>query len=49
MRVLFVHGRLSVLFEPRDTWLGWFRGKDAHYICLVPCVAIRWRRRVNAD
>lgn len=42
--VLWRRGRLSLLFEPRDIWLGVFIGPGAVYVCLVPCVAVRWAR-----
>lgn len=38
-------GRLSLVFEPRDCWIGVFAGPDAIYVCLLPCVAFRWERR----
>ena len=38
-------GRLSLIFEPRDAWLGVFIGPTAVFVCLVPCLAIRWERR----
>jgi hypothetical protein len=38
-------GRVTLLFEPRDLWLGYFHGKDAGYIVVVPCLPVRiaWR------
>jgi hypothetical protein len=43
--VLAERGRLSLLWEPRDMWLGVFWGKGSVYVVLVPCfpVRIRWR------
>lgn len=38
-------GRFSVVFEPRDCWVGVFAGRDAVYVVLVPCLAFRWARR----
>ena len=37
-------GRLSLVFEPRDLWLGLYIGPDAIYITLIPCLPIRWAR-----
>lgn len=31
--------------DTRDWWIGYYRGPDYHYVCLLPCVVIRWRRR----
>jgi hypothetical protein len=36
--------RLRLVFEPRDLWLGVFIGKDAVYVCLIPCLPLRWSR-----
>ena len=37
-------GRFSVVFEPRDLWLGLFIGPDAIYLTILPCLPIRWAR-----
>ena len=37
-------GRLSLVFEPRDIWFGLYAGPDAIYVCLVPCLPLRWER-----
>jgi hypothetical protein len=37
--------RVSVYFEPADRWVGYYRGDEHHYVCLLPCVVIRWPRR----
>jgi hypothetical protein len=44
-RVLWERGRLSLLFEPRDCWILLFVGPEALYLCLVPCLPVRWDRR----
>lgn len=38
---LWRRGRYAVLFEPRDLWLGYFHGKDAGYIIILPCFPVR--------
>jgi hypothetical protein len=37
--------RLKVYVEPRDLWVGLYISNDAVYVCPLPCVVIRWRRR----
>lgn len=37
--------RVRVYLEPRDWWIGYYRGDDHHYVCPLPCVVIRWKRR----
>ena len=40
---LAASGRLSLIFEPRDAWVGGFFGPDALYVTLIPClIVIRW-------
>lgn len=36
---------INIYIEPRDRWIGYFRGDDYHYVCPLPCVVIRWGRR----
>lgn len=38
-------GRLSLVLEPRDLWLGVYVAPGAVYVCLVPCLPLRWERR----
>jgi hypothetical protein len=28
----------------RDCWVGYYRGDEYHYVCLLPCLVIRWPR-----
>jgi len=42
---LFRIGRLSLVFEPRDVWVGVFFGPGAVYVCVVPCLPLRWEKR----
>ncbi|GAA2418371.1 hypothetical protein [Mycolicibacterium llatzerense] len=41
--------RLTISFEPRDVWIGWFwdRRPDGvhHYLCPLPCLVIHWRTK----
>lgn len=36
---------VRVHLDWRDWWVGWYRGDTHNYVCIVPCVAIVWRRR----
>lgn len=38
-------GRLSLVLEPRDLWLGVYVAPGAVCVCLVPCLPLRWERR----
>lgn len=31
----------------RDRWIGYYRGDTHHYVCPLPTVVIRWRRRLD--
>jgi hypothetical protein len=37
--------QLAVYLEPRDWWIGYYRGTSHHYVCVLPCLVIRWNRR----
>jgi hypothetical protein len=37
--------RIKIYIEPCDWWIGYYRGDTHHYVCPLPCVVIRWRRR----
>jgi hypothetical protein len=37
--------RVKVYIEPADWWIGYYRGPNHHYVCLLPLVVIRWPRR----
>jgi hypothetical protein len=43
--VLFRRGRLSLVLEPRDLWIGVYVAPGAVWVCLVPCLPLRWERR----
>lgn len=38
---------MKVYFEPRDWWIGYYRGDSHHYVCPVPTLVIRWARRTS--
>lgn len=44
-RGLYQRGRLILMFEPCDFWVGGFYDskRRALYVCLIPCLPIRWR------
>jgi hypothetical protein len=44
-RQILRRGRLALLFEPRDFWVGgfWDSKKRVLYACPVPCLLVRWR------
>ena len=35
---------VKVYREPRDWWVGYYRGDAFHYVCLLPTIVIRWPR-----
>lgn len=39
---------MTIKFEPRDVWIGWYwdRRDDGthHYVCTVPMLVIHWVR-----
>lgn len=43
--ILFRIGRLSLVLEPRDLWLGVYVAPRAVYVCVIPCLPLRWERR----
>lgn len=38
-------GRLSLVLEPRDLWLGLYVAPGAVYVCLLPCLPLKWERK----
>ena len=37
--------RAKVYLDWHDWWVGYYLGKRHHYVCLLPCLVIRWRRK----
>lgn len=35
---------MKIYIDKNDWWVGYYRGENSHYVCLLPCVVIRWRR-----
>lgn len=38
---------VDVYVEKRDWWIGYYRSDTYHYVCPLPCLVIRWLRRVE--
>lgn len=36
---------VSVYIDTSDWWIGYYRGENYHFVCLLPTVVIRWPRR----
>lgn len=36
---------VRVYFDFADWWVGYYRGPNNHYLCLLPTLVIRWPRR----
>ena len=36
---------VKVYLDFNDWWIGYYRGDTHHYVCPLPTVVIRWRRR----
>lgn len=37
---------MKVYFDFNDWWIGYYRGPNHHYVCPIPTVVLRWKRRV---
>ena len=37
--------RLRIYLAFRDWWIGYYRSDRYHYVCPLPTLVIRWRRR----
>ncbi len=38
------HVHVSIYFDLRDWWVGYYRGDTYHYVCILPTLVIRWNR-----
>lgn len=36
---------MRIYIDRRDWWVGYYHGPNFHYVCVLPLVVIRWRRR----
>lgn len=36
---------VKIYFDFRDWWIGYYRSDANHYVCLLPTLVIRWRRK----
>lgn len=41
-------GSMKVYRDPNDLWVGYYRGPNYHYVCVLPTLVIRWVRRRRA-
>lgn len=41
---MITFGRVSIYLDQRDVWIGAYIAPDSVYICLLPCLVIRWSR-----
>jgi len=44
-RLSLSRGRLAIYLEPRDVWVGVYVAGRHLYVCLLPCVVLRWTRQ----
>jgi hypothetical protein len=38
---------VRIYVDTDDWWIGWYRGTEHHYVCVVPAVVIRWSRNTR--
>jgi hypothetical protein len=41
---LFYLTKLVIYIDRDDWWIGYYRGPNNHYVCLLPTIVVRWRR-----
>jgi hypothetical protein len=39
------YSRLRIYVEPRDAWVGAYIAEHAVFVCPLPFLVIRWRRK----
>ena len=37
---------MKVSFVKQDQWIGHYYDEKYHYVCLIPCIVFKWRRKV---
>jgi hypothetical protein len=40
---------VKVYFDFNDWWVGYYRGPNHHYVCPLPTVVVRWKRRTPSE
>jgi hypothetical protein len=40
---------MKIYIDTADWWIGYYRGPNHHYVCLVPTVVIRWERKKQSS
>lgn len=38
---------MKIKFVKQDQWIGHYYDNNFHYVCLIPCVVLMWRKRVK--
>jgi hypothetical protein len=36
---------MTIYLDFNDWWIGYYRGDTHHYVCPLPTLVVRWRRR----
>jgi hypothetical protein len=36
---------VKLYVDTNDWWVGYYRGEHYHFVCVLPTVVLRWRRR----
>jgi hypothetical protein len=36
---------MRVYIDTNDWWIGYYRGDRHHYVCPLPTVVLRWKRK----
>lgn len=36
---------MKIYIDICDWWVGYYRGPNHHYVCLLPTIVLRWSRR----
>lgn len=44
-----VRERVAVYRDRNDWWVGYYRGETHHYVCPLPTLVVRWKRRVDVS
>ena len=44
MRNKALRNTLKIYIDTADWWIGYYRGPNHHYVCILPTIVIRWDR-----